>query len=116
MKLALAQINPTVGDIRGNARKIKLVTRSVDPKITNDRLGKTIAINLSTNRLTFYDGLKVRRVYPVATGQPTCFVGATGDARGCHVHFEVWSAPGWQSGGSAVDPLPSLRAWDDRTA
>ena len=57
--------------LRGNVRKVKLVTRSVDPKITNDKLGKTIAINLSTNRLTFYDGLKARKVYPVATGQPS---------------------------------------------
>jgi lipoprotein-anchoring transpeptidase ErfK/SrfK len=57
--------------LRGNARKVKLVTRSVDPKITNDKLGKTIAVNLSTNRLTFYDGLKARKVYPVATGQPS---------------------------------------------
>jgi lipoprotein-anchoring transpeptidase ErfK/SrfK len=57
--------------LRGNARKVKLVTRPVDPKVTNDKLGKTITINLSTNRLTFYDGLKVRKVYPVATGQPS---------------------------------------------
>ena len=57
--------------LRGNARKVKLVTRPVDPKVTNDKLGKTIEINLSTNRLTFYDGLKVRKVYPVATGQPS---------------------------------------------
>ena len=39
--------------------------------MTNDKLGKTIEVNLSTNRLTFYDGLKVRKVYPVATGQPS---------------------------------------------
>jgi lipoprotein-anchoring transpeptidase ErfK/SrfK len=57
--------------LRGNARKVKLVTRSVDPKVTADKLGKTIEVNLATNRLTFYDGLKVRRVYPVATGQPS---------------------------------------------
>jgi lipoprotein-anchoring transpeptidase ErfK/SrfK len=57
--------------LRGNARKVKLVTRPVAPKVTADKLGKTISINLSTNRLTFYDGLKVRRVYPVATGQPS---------------------------------------------
>jgi lipoprotein-anchoring transpeptidase ErfK/SrfK len=57
--------------LRGDARKVKLVTRSVEPKVTNDQLGKTIEINLSTNRLTFYDGLKVRKVYPVATGQPS---------------------------------------------
>jgi lipoprotein-anchoring transpeptidase ErfK/SrfK len=57
--------------LRGDAGKVKLVTRPVEPKVTNDKLGKTIAINLSTNRLTFYDGLKVRRTYPVATGQPS---------------------------------------------
>jgi len=57
--------------LRGNARKVKLVTRSVSPKVTADKLGKTIEVNLSTNRLTFYDGLKVRKAYPVATGQPS---------------------------------------------
>jgi lipoprotein-anchoring transpeptidase ErfK/SrfK len=57
--------------LRGNARKVKLVTRSVRPKVTADKLGKTIEVNLSSNRLTFYEGLKVRKVYPVATGQPS---------------------------------------------
>jgi lipoprotein-anchoring transpeptidase ErfK/SrfK len=66
-----ASTRALVKALRGNARKVKLVTRPVDPKVTNDELGKTIAINLSTNRLTFYDGLKVRKVYPVATGQPS---------------------------------------------
>ena len=57
--------------LRGNARRIRLVTRPLAPKVTEDELGKTIEVDLSTNRLTFYDGLKVRRVYPVATGQPS---------------------------------------------
>jgi lipoprotein-anchoring transpeptidase ErfK/SrfK len=57
--------------LRGDAGKVKLVTRSVEPKVTNDKLGKTIEVNLAINRLTFYDGLKVRKVYPVATGQPS---------------------------------------------
>jgi lipoprotein-anchoring transpeptidase ErfK/SrfK len=57
--------------LRGSARRVRLVTRSVNPTVTADKLGKSIAINLSTNRLTFYDGLKVRKVYPVATGQPS---------------------------------------------
>ncbi len=44
--------------------------------------------------------------------QPIGFVGDTGDAVGCHPHFELWPAPGWQSGGAPIDPLPSLTAWD----
>jgi murein DD-endopeptidase MepM/ murein hydrolase activator NlpD len=48
----------------------------------------------------------------VYTGQPIGFVGDTGHANGCHLHLEIWKAPGWYSGGSAVDPLPFLQAWD----
>ena len=48
----------------------------------------------------------------VFTGQKVGEVGETGRASGCHVHFEMWSAPGWYEGGRAFDPLPSLRAWD----
>jgi murein DD-endopeptidase MepM/ murein hydrolase activator NlpD len=49
------------------------------------------------------------RVY---TGDQIGAVGDTGDASACHLHFEEWKAPGWYSGGSPMDPLADLRAWD----
>jgi murein DD-endopeptidase MepM/ murein hydrolase activator NlpD len=48
------------------------------------------------------------RVY---TGQQIGMVGDTGDAQGCHLHFELWRGA-WYGGGHTVDPLPYLRAWD----
>jgi murein DD-endopeptidase MepM/ murein hydrolase activator NlpD len=50
----------------------------------------------------------------VLTGQPIGFVGSTGSATACHLHFEAWSAPGWYQGGQPVDPLSALRAWAAR--
>ena len=40
----------------------------------------------------------------VYTGQDLGEVGETGNAVGCHLHFEEWSAPGWYDGGR-----PSIR-------
>lgn len=48
----------------------------------------------------------------VRTGQPIGVVGETGDAQGCHLHFEMWEQPGWYEGGSPFDPLPYLEKWD----
>lgn len=50
----------------------------------------------------------------VTAGQPLGEVGDSGNANGCHLHFELWSAPGWYEGGAPVDPLPFLRASDAR--
>ena len=46
------------------------------------------------------------------TGQRVGYVGDSGRATGCHLHFELWTAPGWYEGGEAIDPLPTLRKWD----
>src|SRR3954454_1621291 len=58
------------------------------------------------------DASPLKKGDTVLTGQPIGFVGRTGDATACHLHFEEWSAPGWYTGGHAVDPLPDLKAWD----
>lgn len=47
----------------------------------------------------------------VRTGQVFGAVGRSGNATACHLHFEIWTAPGWYAGGAARDPLPDLKAW-----
>ncbi len=54
----------------------------------------------------------VKKGQRVETGQPIGVVGETGDATACHLHFEIWTTPGWYAGGAPIDPLPTLQSWD----
>jgi len=47
----------------------------------------------------------------VAAGQTIGYVGETGNASGCHLHFEVWEGE-YYGGGAPVDPVPFLESWD----
>lgn len=47
----------------------------------------------------------------VATGERFGEVGRTGNASACHLHFEIWTKPGWYRGGEPRDPMSDLKAW-----
>jgi murein DD-endopeptidase MepM/ murein hydrolase activator NlpD len=48
----------------------------------------------------------------VRTGQMIGRVGDSGNASGCHLHYEMWTAPGWYRGGDPIDPYRYLKSWD----
>ena len=53
------------------------------------------------------DGRRVR------TGQTIGRVGRSGNASDCHLHFELWSRPGWYDGGRAMRSVSRhLKTWD----
>lgn len=45
-------------------------------------------------------------------GQQIGRVGDSGNASGCHLHFEMWWPPGWYTGGRPFDPYRYLKHWD----
>jgi len=47
----------------------------------------------------------------VRLGERLGAVGRTGNASACHLHFEIWTKPGWYEGGRARDPRPDLKRW-----
>lgn len=55
----------------------------------------------------------VRSGERVRTGERIGAVGGSGNASGCHLHFELWSKPGWYDGGRYLRSVTKkLRRWD----
>lgn len=83
---------------------------------TDSRAGHYVVLQDATGRSYVYmhmrDRALVRKGDTVLAGQRVGLVGESGRATGCHLHFEMWTAPGWYTGGHAIDPLPQLKVWE----
>jgi lipoprotein-anchoring transpeptidase ErfK/SrfK len=55
--------------VRGTVSSLALPIKVVNPHVSDKTLGKTIIIRVSQLRLYLYNGTKLERTYPVATGQ-----------------------------------------------
>jgi murein DD-endopeptidase MepM/ murein hydrolase activator NlpD len=56
---------------------------------------------------------KVGEGQRVKTGEKIGRVGESGNASGCHLHFELWSKPGWYEGGDFLHSVTrKLKKWD----
>ena len=82
---------------------------------TEGNEGNYVVIEGSDRRQQAYAHLlrpsSARRGDRVGTGERIGSVGESGNAVGCHLHFELWTAPGRFIGGSAIDPRPALNRW-----
>jgi hypothetical protein len=68
--------------VRGTVSSLDLPVKAISPDISDRTLGMTIIIRVSQNMLYLYDGVKLERSYPVATGQLGIFPTPLG-------HFEI---------------------------
>ncbi len=106
--LPAAEGTPIVAPRGGVIETVQYQAGGAGNYVVLDGEGETrdyVFMHLKTGSTVVKQGQRVR------TGQLIGQVGATGDASGPHLHFEVWDGP-WYAGGHAIDPLPLLRAWD----
>jgi murein DD-endopeptidase MepM/ murein hydrolase activator NlpD len=95
---------------------VAVMNSRVVANATHARAGNYVILrNKGIKRDYVYMHLATRS--PLAKGQivgPGTYVGPmgdTGNASGCHLHFEIWRGK-WYRGGTAINPLRSLQTWD----
>jgi murein DD-endopeptidase MepM/ murein hydrolase activator NlpD len=80
---------------------------------THGRAGNYLVVKRPNGESYAYMHLRERPLVDkgdrVFTGQRVGSVGDTGRASGCHLHFELWTAPGWYQGGKPYDSLPLMK-------
>lgn len=80
---------------------------------TQSRAGNYIVFELPDGRSIVYMHMRSKALVAtddvVSAGQSVGFVGDSGRASGCHLHLELWTAPGRFKGGRAINPMPQLK-------
>jgi lipoprotein-anchoring transpeptidase ErfK/SrfK len=97
--------------LRANSRlPVRVRTRAIAPQVTADSFKESIVISRSANRLSLYDGTKVRRTFAVATGQ-SIYPTPAGRWRIVVKWKDPWWYPpvqdAWAKGLKPVPPGPS---------
>jgi len=64
---AVHDINVALADL--TRAQLRLTLKALKPKVTRAQFGPVIVIRRNTNRLYLYSGMKLRRLFAVATGQ-----------------------------------------------
>lgn len=81
--------------MRSSSPEVSISVQPVAPTVTEASLGKTIAVNLTTNELTLYDGFRAVRRYDVGTAM-----------RGYRTPRGIWSVVDKQQNPTWVNPAP----------
>ncbi|WP_205699128.1 peptidoglycan DD-metalloendopeptidase family protein [Conexibacter sp. SYSU D00693] len=97
---------PVVSPVTGTVMNVKQQARAGHYVVVRDAASgeEVVLMHLAAPS-------EVPQGQPVAAGQRIGTVGRTGNATACHVHLELWTAPGWYRGGAPRDPAPALTAW-----
>lgn len=92
---------------------VAVISGTVQQKAYHSAAGNYVVLKTAGGESYAY--MHLRSASPLKAGERVSVgdrvgeVGDSGRATGCHLHFEEWTAPGWYTGGKAVDPLPLLK-------
>ena len=88
-------LDAVLGALEARTNFVDLAVRTLKPEVGLKDLGHTIVVRLSENKLYLYDGVKLAKTYPVATGAPGY---STPQGNWTIINKRVW--PTW------VNPAP----------